>query len=186
MDYTKMSENVSSADDQQERLVLEIEPWFISGFVDGEGTFHVAFAKRQDLPRKWAVIPEFHISQHRDRANVLYEIQQYFNCGSIRENHVGRVNDVTLVYVVRNRHDLVQTIIPFFRQYPLRSSKRLDFERFAQIVQAMENGEHFTDIGFKSIVEKAFQMNNNGHYRKRKREEIIIQESSTTIRQDLP
>ncbi len=167
------SENASSADDQQERLKLTIEPWFISGFVDGEGTFHVAFARRQDLPKKWAIIPEFHVSQHRDRASVLYEIQRFFNCGMIRENHAGRSNDVTQVFVVRNRSDLVQKIIPFFRRYPLRSQKANDFTIFAEIVEGMDKGVHSTEEGFRSLVTRAFQMNGGGRYRKRKIEEIV-------------
>ncbi len=173
MDYTTLSKNASSADNQQERLTLTIEPWFISGFVDGEGTFHVAFAKRTDLPKQWAIIPEFHISQHKDRASVLYEIQQYFNCGAIRENHAGRQNDVTQVFVVRNRNDLVQKIIPFFRSYPLRSQKKQDFEIFAEIVEAMNNRYHHSNEGFQLLVAKAFQMNSGGKYRKRKMEEIV-------------
>ncbi len=175
------SENASSADNQQERL-QKIDPWYISGFVDGEGTFHVALARRTDLPKKWAIIPEFHVSQHRDRALVLEEIQTYFGCGTIRENHRGRANDVTRVFVVRNRRDLLDKIIPFFRQYHLRSEKRHDFQAFAEIVSAMERGSHHSDEGFLSIVRRALQMNGGGKYRKRKIEEFS-EESSETVRQ---
>ena len=173
------SENILSADNQQERL-QKISPWYISGFVDGEGTFHVSFARRKDLPRKWAIIPEFHISQHQDRASVLNEIQTYFGCGIIRENHRGRTNDVTRVLVVRNRRDLLDKIIPFFRRYPLRSQKRDDFRIFAEIVLEMEQGNHQSNEGFHSIVKKAFQMNGGGRYRKRKIEEFSKESSETT------
>jgi hypothetical protein len=175
------SENVLSADNQQERL-QKIDPWYISGFVDGEGTFHVSFARRKDLPRKWAIIPEFHISQHQDRASVLDEIQTFFGCGVIRENHRGRINDVTRVLVVRNRRDLLDKIIPFFRQYHLRSQKRDDFRIFAEIVEAMERGSHYSSEGFYSIVKLAFGMNGGGRYRKRKIEEFS-EESPETVRQ---
>lgn len=179
---SRSSENVQSADNQQERLQV-IDPWYISGFVDGEGTFHVSFARRKDLPRQWAIIPEFHISQHQDRAAVLVEIQSYFHCGTIRENHRGRLNDVTQVLVVRNRQDLLHKIIPFFHRYPLRSQKRDDFRIFAEVVSLMESGAHRTVAGFRLIVEKAFQMNGGGRYRKRKIEELISEESSETVRQ---
>ncbi len=132
MDLISTSENASCADNQQERL-QKIDPWYISGFVDGEGTFHVSFAKRQDLPQHWAIIPEFHVSQHQDRASVLDEIQKYFDCGIIRDNHRGRANDVTRVLVVRNRRDLLDKIVPFFQSYPLRSQKRDDFRTFPRL-----------------------------------------------------
>ena len=167
------SENVLSADNQQERLTTIIEPWFISGFVDGEGSFHVAFNRRLDLPRKWSIIPEFHVNQHADRMLVLHEIQQYFNCGTIRQNHVGRHNDKTHVFVVRNRNDLLNTIIPFFQRYPLRSAKSRDFQIFADIVQRMNNGLHQSDEGFRAIAQEAFQMNGVGRYRKVSLQEII-------------
>ena len=172
MDQTKASKNASCADNQQERL-QKIHPWYISGFVDGEGTFHVSFAKRTDLPKKWAIIPEFHVSQHQDRASVLDEIQKYFGCGIIRDNHRGRANDVTKVLVVRNLRDLLDKIVPFFQCYPLRSQKRNDFQTFAEIVSAMEQGSHHSSEGFRAIATKAFQMNGGGRYRKRKIEELF-------------
>ena len=183
MRHSSIRDNASSADNQQERLRATIDPWFISGFVDGEGSFHVAVARRTDLPRKWVIIPEFHVSQHRDRAVVLRELQQFFDCGSIRANHAGRSNDVTEVFVVRNRHDLLTRIIPFFKRYPMRSSKQQDFVCFAHIVTAMEAGQHQTYEGFRSLVIKAFQMNGGGRYRTRTLEEIVGEESSETTRQ---
>ena len=33
-------------------------------------------------------------------------------------------------YVVRRRADLLETVIPFFQEHPLRSSKREDFGKY--------------------------------------------------------
>ncbi len=177
------SENVPSADNQQERP-QGINPWYISGFVDGEGTFHVSFARRTDLPKKWAIIPEFHVSQDFARSSVLEEIKTSFDCGQIKQNHRGKSNDSTYVFVVRNRQDLINKIIPFFDRYPMRSSKQKDFLVFAQIVALMENGYHRSEKGFREITWKAFQMNGGGKYRKRKMAEIL-EESSETICQNV-
>lgn len=172
------SKNVSSADNQQERP-QEINPWYISGFVDGEGTFHVSFTRRTDLPKKWAIIPEFHVSQDFSRSSVLKEIQNFFDCGAIKENHRGKSNDSTHVFVVRSRRDLINKIIPFFQRYPLRSSKQQDFLVFAKIVLQMEEGRHLTEEGFREITKKAFQMNGGGKYRQRKLEEVLGESSET-------
>ena len=160
------SNNAPSADNQQERLNATIQPWFISGFVYGEGSFHVAVAKRTDLPQKFVLIPEFHVSQNRERASVLSEIQSYFGCGYIKENHRSRVNDVSQEYVVRRREDLLNRIIPFFEQYPLRSQKGEDFKIFAQVVKAMDIGHHHSPEGFSLLVSLAYGMNGAGKYRK--------------------
>lgn len=150
-----------------------IEPWYISGFVDGEGSFHVAFTRRNDLFHKWVIIPEFHVNQHKNRALVLYEIQQFFQCGSIRENHANRQNDMTQVYVVRNRSDLLEKVIPFFRKYPLRSQKAEDFQIFSEIVTAMGKGDHRSKEGFDALARKAFQMNSGGRYRKLRLDQVL-------------
>lgn len=177
----RTSENVSSADNQQERL-QEINPWYISGFVDGEGSFHISISRKADLPLGWVIIPEFHVSQDVGRSSILYELQNYFNCGIVKANHKRKLNDSTKVLVVRNRSDLIKKIIPFFAKYPMRSSKQSDYLMFAEIVQMMLRHEHLTLSGFEEIVKKSFQMNGNGKYRKRNIQEIL-EESSETVRQ---
>ena len=58
-----MSENVLSADNQQERVKVKLDPWYIVGFVEGEGTFHIAFYIDPRMKTKLKVIPEFHVNQ---------------------------------------------------------------------------------------------------------------------------
>ena len=58
-----MSENVLSADNQQERPNTVLNPWYIVGFVEGEGTFHIAFYRDPNMKQRIKVIPEFHINQ---------------------------------------------------------------------------------------------------------------------------
>ena len=50
-------------------------------------------------------------------------------------------------------------VIPFFREHPLRTSKRFDFEKFAQCVQLVEEGRHLTTEGLIAIAEIAQTMN---------------------------
>jgi hypothetical protein len=126
------SDNVSGAVNQQERLDS-----YIAGFVDGEGSFHVAVQRNPTCRGGWQLVPEFHVSQDAARAEVLHLIRERLGCGSIRENHRG-TRDTTLVFVVRRREDLMTKIIPFFEREPLVSSKQQEFVTFASIVQAIE------------------------------------------------
>ena len=177
-----MSKNVLSADNQQERLNQDINPWYIVGFVEGEGTFHIAFYKDPTMKQKIKIIPEFHVNQSYLRISTLKEIQNYFGCGYIKVNHAKRNNDDTYVYVVRNRDDLIKRIIPFFREYPLRSIKRKSCEIFAVIVKMMTEGKHQKNNGVKHIINLAYKMNIGGKYRKRSKENLLADlESSETI-----
>lgn len=177
-----ISKNVMSADNQQERL-RNLNPWYITGFVEGEGTFHIAMYRDPKMKYRIKIIPEFHINQSYLRINTLQEIKSYFCCGYIKENHKNRFNDVTFVYVVRDRNDLLRKIIPFFKKYPLLSIKQKSFELFSEIVKSMSQNQHSTIQGVKEIIQKAFLMNNSGKYRKNSIKNVLgFLKSSETIR----
>ncbi len=160
-----------------------MEGHYIAGFVDGEGSFHVAFQKRVDLRFGWQAVPEFHVSQNFPSRCVLEGIQETLQCGYIKTNDAAGKRDKTLVYVVRDRKDLLQKVIPFFERYPLLTEKHKDFETFRRIVQMMGINTHLTREGFEEIVRLAFSMNANGQYRRRKMEEILVKpRSSETVR----
>ena len=158
---------------------------YIAGFVDGEGSFHVAFQRSDDVRLGWQVIPEFHLSQNVSSRNVLEVIQGRFGCGSIKENHRERLNDHTYVLVIRDRQDLTKKVIPFFERYPLHTQKKNDFAIFRQIVEMMNQKLHLSSKSFSEIVNLAYSMNANGYRRKVPKNEILSTlKSSETIRQN--
>jgi len=165
-----------SADNQQERLNN-----YISGFVDGEGSFHIAIQRSPNLTFGYQLLPEFHVSQSTDRDTVLKLILDRWKCGYIKANFRGHDNN--LVYVVRNRSDLLNVVIPFFRKYPILSAKQTDFEKFAYIIEQMHLRKHLDKHRFIEMVKIAFSMNGSGRYRKFNKNEIIdYLESSETTR----
>jgi hypothetical protein len=168
------SDNPSSADNQQERLDA-----YIAGFVDGEGSFHVAVQRNPTTRVGWQLVPEFHVSQCPERRQVLDLIARRLACGRIQANHRGTA-DTSLVYVVRNRGDLLTKVIPFFERHPLLSTKQEEFVAFATIVRAMATGEHLDRQGFRRIRRLAVSMNGGGRYRRVHR--MWEPESSEAIR----
>jgi len=169
---------VTGADNQQERL-----DGYISGYVDGEGSFSVVVNRNPSCRSGYQLVPEFHVSQNGDRAEVLELIRRRFgSVGYIKRN--GR-RDRALVYVVRRRDHLLREVIPFFESSPLLSSKQTDFEKFAAIVRAMANSHHRSSEGFRELLEVAVSMNGNGRFRQHRWLEIICSqpESSETVRQ---
>ena len=166
------------ADNQQERLDS-----YIAGFVDGEGCFHVAVQKIVHVRFGYQLVPEFLVSQNLDYAQTLNVMKTRFNCGYIKPNHAKNPRDKSYVYVVRDRDDLLMTVIPFFEKNILLSPKYEDFRKFSSIVKSMHKRVHFEREGFISLLREAFSMNRKGIYRKTDLDEIIRNlESSTTIR----
>ena len=173
-----------SADNQQERPGERDS--YISGFVDGEGCFSVTIQKSGNVKLGVQVIPEFHVSQHQNRTEVLKVIEKELGCGYIKPNDYQNPRDQTSVYVVRNIKDLRNKVIPFFKKSPLISIKQKDFEKFARVVSLMEKGGHLRKNGLVAILKIAYSMNFSGKYRKQKLEDIISHlESSETVRQNL-
>lgn len=155
------SDNPIGADNQQERLGD-----YFAGYIDGEGSFHVGFQRNKTTRLMWQVVPEFHVGQHVERASVLYLLQAFLGCGRIRPNGAKGGKDKTLVFVVRNRKDLLERVIPFLEKHPLLSVKAKEFATFASIVRAMDAGEHLTQEGLERICRQAVKMNGGGRYRK--------------------
>ena len=158
---------------------------YVAGFVDGEGSFHVAVQKNPSTRWKWQVIPEFHVSQNDGNQHVLELIRKILGCGYLKPNHRNS-RDRTYVLVVRDRTDLTTKVVPFFRKYQLRTTKRADFERFAQIVEMMEAGVHRTLKGLREILRIAFTMNQAGIRRRLSVKDILASlEPSETVRRIL-
>jgi hypothetical protein len=73
----------------------------------------------------------------------------------------------------------METIIPFFREHPLRTSKRDDFEKFARCMAIVDSGHHLTLEGLVEIAEITETMN----HRKPRHELIrILRDHTPDIR----
>ena len=156
---------MTGADNQQERLDS-----YIAGYVDGEGSFSVSVQRNPTCRVGFQLVPEFHVSQNGDRAQVLELIRTRLGCGRIRPNSK---RDRALVLVVRKREDLLGRVIPFFERTPMLSTKQADFEKFAAIVRELALGNHRTDAGFRRLLQLALSMNGGGRFRKVRWNELV-------------
>ncbi len=132
--------------------------WYLSGYADGEGCFCISFSKSKRHILGWEVRPSFSVSQNYDRIEILKLYKKMWGCGHIRPDR----SDKTFKYEARSISDLQSKVIPHFRKYPLQSSKKHDFELFAEICDFISKGKHRTAAGFVQIAEIAFQMNSSG------------------------
>ena len=141
---------------------------YLSGYADGEGSFCVSFSPSKRHRFGWEIRPSFSVSQNSDRAEVLYLYKERWKSGTIRPDR----SDKTLKFEIRTIADLINSVIPHFRKFPILSSKRKDFEFFAQICELIQCKRHLVLKGFVQVVDLAFQMNPSGK-RKYTKEEIL-------------
>jgi hypothetical protein len=114
----------------------DLNPDYIVGLVDGEGSFTV-YVRDPKLPsktRRVTVEPKFYIKLIEKDRKILDNLKQYFGCGSVYFQKDSRPNHQNCYrYEVYNRDDLIKIIIPFFKKHQLKFvSKRYDFEIFVK------------------------------------------------------
>ena len=133
---------------------MKLDSQWITGFVDGEGCFHVGINPHPGMKTGFQVLPEFTVVQHERDVQVLHAMKSHFGCGVVRKNHGDR-----MAYRVRSIEHLLSNIVPFFVKHPLKTRKRIAFEKFRRILLLMEAGEHLTEEGVDRIRQIAGQMN---------------------------
>ena len=133
---------------------MKLDAQWITGFVDGEGCFHVGVNANESMTAGFQVFPEFTVVQHKRDVQVLHALKSHFGCGVVRVNHGDR-----LAYRVRSKEHLLERIVPFFMKHPLKTRKNTDFRKFRKVLLLMDKGVHLTGEGVESIRRIASQMN---------------------------
>jgi hypothetical protein len=99
-----------------------IDPWWVTGFCDGEASFTYSRSSRQ-------IALYFAVKLIASDRPVLERLQAYFGCGSLyhvaptpaRNHNSGFSKTATLFRVTR--HDDLPRVTDHFDQYPLQSQK---------------------------------------------------------------
>jgi len=125
---------------------LQIDPWFITGFTDGEGCFSCSVLKSSSYKLGWEVQLNFQIKLHVKDFPLLLGIQHSLGgIGTVSSNQS------TGTFRVRKFQEVVE-LVKFLDKYPLISRKRGDYLLFKQIVSIMELKEHLTLEGLQKII----------------------------------
>ena len=138
--------NVRTENNLLKNVSSEFLYWF-SGFTDAEGNFLISIDRQYVRFR-------FKISLHIDDVEVLNTIKSNLNVGTVTlENSRNRCS-----YIIQNYEEIKNIICPIFNAFPLHTSKRLDFENFAQAVFIKDN-KQLSDAGLSKIVSLKNTMN---------------------------
>ena len=129
-----------------ERVSSNLDPWFITGFCDGESCFYVGVPKSNKSKIGFNVELIFTLALHEKDRDILEQIKNYFGVGYITQHGKN-----TLQYRVKSIKDL-NLIVEHFEKYPLITQKLGDFILFKQAWTLVTAKEHLNLEGLRKIV----------------------------------
>ncbi len=144
-----------------EEIPIEIGH-YLSGFVDGEGSFNVSLRRRDDHKLGWQIVLTFNVAQ-RDKT-VLKILKEVLGCGRLQERKL----DGVWYYVVSDPRSISERVVPFFNKFGFLSlTKKKNFSIFSQIVDLIISGWPSNVKEMEEII-KLRETLNEGRGRKRK------------------
>lgn len=126
--------------------MCKLHPYYITGFVDGEGCFMVTVNPHIKQSTGYRVKATFSICLHERDTPLLYKIKDFFEVGNI-----SRMSKTCMQYRVTSLTD-IEVIISHFEKYPLLTKKSVDFLLFKEIFNLMKQKEHLTSKGLEKIL----------------------------------
>ncbi len=140
--------------------MVRLNPWYIVGFVEGEGCFAITISKHKTKKLGLDARLVFEIELREDDRPLLGEIRNLFKVGHIYRLDYRRPGwSPHTKYSVHSLREIKSVIIPFFKKYPLKGRKKKSFEIFCQAVTLFEKKEHLTEKGIKKLRKLRISMN---------------------------
>jgi hypothetical protein len=147
---------VPIAKDEYKPIKTPLDPLWISGFVQADGTFGLGYGASRRYKLGYGCDPSFRVSQDVRDIILLERIILTLGCGKIRGPYSDRAVCDIHVKGIKYISDI---IIPFFNKYPLHGAKSLDFQSFCRGISIIENKGHLTQNGLDQLKSIAFSMN---------------------------
>ncbi len=130
-----------------------LNPYYIAGFVDGEGCFSISIYKHKERRHGLDVKLVFEIELRADDREILERLKRTLDCGNIYTLNYERYNWYPHVkFKVGSLVELRNKVIPFFKEYRLQAKKKLSFNLFCQAVEIMSSKDHLTKSGMQKLL----------------------------------
>jgi hypothetical protein len=139
----------------------DFNPFWVAGFVDGEGCFYVKTSKtKKGLDIVYKVNVYFYIAQDIRDIALLGSLINYLKCGLVE---TVKTRPTQSSYVVYKFDDVVNKIIPFFDTYHLKGKKLLDFYDFKKVANITKKTTKYDENSdlLKEIIKIQKSMNRN-------------------------
>jgi hypothetical protein len=130
-----------------------LHPYYITGFIDGEGCFSISMFKDSRMFKGWQVKPIFSINLHNKDIKILEAVQRTLGVGKLYKHGKNstqyRISYLKNIYVIINHLD----------KYPLITKKWANYLLFKEAVKLIKNKEHLTLNGLQKIVNLKASLN---------------------------
>ena len=138
--------STSTIDIKHNESMLDMNPWFLTGFSDGEASFILYIQKTNNTKIGWASWVAFEINLNGKDLSVLKSIKSYLGIGGINQK-----SDGTCVYYIRQFQD-ISILIDHFDKYPLITQKFADYLLFKFAFEIIKKREHLTLEGLHKLL----------------------------------
>lgn len=151
-------ENFSNIEPVERPLVLTKNipnPYWLSGFVTGEGNFDVRISTSKSVKIGYVVMLRFRLYQHERDLNLMKLIISYLGAGKIEKIENKQVINI----IINKKTDINNIVIPFFEKYNVLGNKQLDFIDWNKVANIINKGQHLTVEGLDLIKKIKSNMN---------------------------
>ena len=130
-----------------------LDPNYVVGFIDGEGSFSVSINNHKTLKSRIEVKAEFEIELRADDREILERIMETIGCGTIYDCSYERYGWFPHVkYKIGSTKEMEKYLFPLLDAYPLQAKKAKDYLLFKEAVMIFNRKEHLTEKGFAKII----------------------------------
>lgn len=135
--------------------VVVFPNWYVTGFTDAEGSFSINV--KTTATDKIKVGLQYKVTQLASSEEVLHDLVDYFKVGNV---HIDNRSTGTLKYQVQDLVSIRERILPHFEEYPLQTSKALDYKDWSKAVDLLTNKWHYQTEGKQLLFDIKQSMNN--------------------------
>jgi hypothetical protein len=136
-----------------------LHPYNVTGYFDSEGCFNISIYKNPNARIGYSVSFTAEIKQHSNSRNVLFSLKEFFN-GKGNISYSNKSKTVSR-YKISNLKDILSYVLPHFDNYPLITSKYLNYLDFKKAILLIKSGEHLNEKGLNTIRTIISNMNTN-------------------------
>ena len=133
----------------------DLNPWFVTGFTDAEGSFMIRIRNSPRYKTGWLVVALFSITLDQKDYHILQALKSYFGGGNIWKD-----GKSTYKFKIESLELIMKVVLPHFDKYPLITKKLADYLLFRSVVELMEGKEHLTMEGLHKIASIKASLNN--------------------------
>lgn len=136
-----------------------LAPQWVTGIIDSEGNFSVSI---QGTKNKLKVSLALKVTQKEHSMGILLDLQNFFGCGNIS---IDNRKENAYKFSVYKIDDILTKIIPHLDNYPLLTSKNLDYLDFKKVAFLMKDKVHLKDVEDIQAIKK--NMNSSRSFEER-------------------